>query len=209
MIYPNVLMTFNVNPDDRHQYYDAPKQSVKDADRLDRFMRFWRTFFDRITEYDIEVYLQVEASEPYKGSSAIQRSRLHFHGYIRFPDIDSLKWFHLYGCALINQCAVYEIDTIEDPRYWYEYVHKQKFLMWPRIATVALDNEIPLAASVPFLQKNMPPVEEPVASDGGAQSLDGDRELKLGDCHLKLGSTAESRAHHKKKAIIRKRKPKK
>lgn len=136
------VYTFNVNPEDKYQYFTAPKRHVTENGRLEQFEIYWRSMFDSITEHNIGLYLQTELSEPITGQSKNQSSRLHFHGYIEFEDIHSLKWFLLYGTVLLSRVSTYEIDTIADPDHWYGYVHKQKFLGLPDISTCGMEERI-------------------------------------------------------------------
>lgn len=126
-----VIYAFNINPD--NQYVIKSKKSVADADRLQRFVRAWNNLLTELSISNIEYYLHMEASEPYKGteSATAQFSRLHWHGYIRFPNVESLRWFHLYGASLLTHSSTFCIKPITDPDMWYGYVHKQDFLKWP------------------------------------------------------------------------------
>lgn len=80
---------------------------------------------------NIEYYQVIELSEPVGSKSNKQESRLHTHGYIIFPNDDSLKWFLLYGSTILAKICRYEIDTIADFEYYWEYCHKQQFLGLP------------------------------------------------------------------------------
>lgn len=149
------LYSFTISPSDTYQYFKAPERSVQEVGREKKFDRFWRNLLNSITENNIDIYLQTELSEPVKDNT-LQSSRLHFHGYIRFPTADTLKWFLLYGTILLDRVCSYYIDTISDYGYWNEYVHKQKFLLLPRIATVAMEIDISeLSTTHPFIPKDI------------------------------------------------------
>lgn len=127
------VYTFNVSPDNDRQYECRPKGSLADRDRLESFVKYWTRFFQEFTISEVEFYLQIELSEPVLESHTTQRSRLHFHGYISFPNASSLKWFLLYGTILLSEVSRYTIGTIGDPDTWYQYVTKQSFLGLPVI----------------------------------------------------------------------------
>lgn len=129
----DTVYTFNVSPSDSYQYTRAPTKSAGDTDRLKTFNKYFVRFFQQFTLQEIEFYLQTELSEPVTDKHTVQVSRLHFHGYIRFPTVNSLKWFLLYGTSLLEKVCRYEIDTIADPDKWNDYVHKQSFLGLPKI----------------------------------------------------------------------------
>lgn len=136
------LYTFNVNPSDTYQYFKKPQRSADYVPRHKAFNRYWSHMLNAFSEYEVEFYLQTEISEPVTGESNHQRSRYHFHGYIQFPTVSSLRWFLSYGTVLLADTSTYKIDTINDPDHWYNYVHKQEFLQLANISTCGMDHDI-------------------------------------------------------------------
>lgn len=125
--------TFNIAPADKYQYFDKPPKSLGDFDRLKMFTKHWTKFMKEFDIANIKYYLQTELSTPFDGKNKEQRSRLHYHGIIYFPDKEALTWFLLYATLLLYECATFKIDTIKDPIDWHTYVHKQKELCLPRL----------------------------------------------------------------------------
>lgn len=125
--------TFNVSPSDSYQHYIKPTTSKGEEDRLSKFTKYWKRFFQEFTLNEIHFYLQTELSEPIGETDTNQSSRLHYHGYITFPTVHSLKWFLLYGTVLLSKVCRYTIGPINDPEVWYNYVTKQSFLELPII----------------------------------------------------------------------------
>lgn len=135
---------FNINPDDAHQYFDkTPKSTLEriENDRLKRFVQAFTRLLQEFTLNEILFHMKVEASFPCKETSTNFRSRLHFHGYIKFPTVHSLRWFYLYGTVILDKVARTIIKPIGDPEGWHKYIHKQDFLKWPEITQFGGEGE--------------------------------------------------------------------
>lgn len=126
-----IVYSFNISPSDQYQHFMKPQESLGEEDRLPKFTRAWSRYLQLLTTNEIEYRLQTELSEPIVKTDVNQSSRLHFHGYIRFTTIHSLKWFLLYGTIYLSKISRLHIDTIADPEHWYSYVTKQEFLGLP------------------------------------------------------------------------------
>lgn len=108
--------------------------------RLECFTKHWKKIFAELNIGGVEFTLQMEISTPYdKVARTRQIARLHFHGLIRFPDAPAFLWFHLYGITLLEKICTFEIDTISDPRVWYDYCHEQSFLSLEAFASDIID----------------------------------------------------------------------
>lgn len=130
------VYTFNVSPSDKYQYEKAPQSTTEqkgEHNRLQSFTKYWTKFFQEFTISEIQFHLQTELSEPVFDGSGRQVSRLHYHGYIKFPNVSSLRWFLLYGTVLLDKVCRYTIGSIEDPLVWYNYISKQSFLKLPML----------------------------------------------------------------------------
>lgn len=130
---PSVLYSFNISPSDSYQYNCKPD---KDSDRLGRFVRAYKKLLKEFSISSIEYYLQIELSEPVHETATHQEPRLHMHGYIKFCDSESLKWFLMYGAYLLSRTARYTIDTITDSEQWWDYCNKQSFLGLPVLSNL-------------------------------------------------------------------------
>lgn len=139
-VHMNQLYTFNVSPSDTYQYESGRDEKYETFTRLKKFQKYWNNLFKEFSVADVQYYLQTELSEPYSGNDKLQSSRLHFHGYIAFPNREALLWFHLDGSVLLAKTCRFEIDTIADPQIWYDYVHKQAFLELPVITNTSIDD---------------------------------------------------------------------
>lgn len=54
--------------------------------------------------------------------------RFHYHGTIKFFDVGS---FYMVGFARLLAWGAFEIDTIDDKKYWSKYKKKDKSVMKP------------------------------------------------------------------------------
>lgn len=55
--------------------------------------------------------------------------RLHWHGYILFPDKESIRDFYGFVIPVLLDNNQIEIDSIEDPEIWDSYIQKQHDIM--------------------------------------------------------------------------------
>lgn len=118
------MYTFNVNPDDSMQCLTAPKDNVTDPNRLDRFTKKYKKIYDELfVNTNICVYLQVEISEP-RVMNKGQFPRLHFHGWIDFPDYDDILYFLMNILPVLTRCNQIEIDTFDNAIMRDMYCHK-------------------------------------------------------------------------------------
>lgn len=129
--------TFTVNPENQHHGKKKACVTEKDKDRDVLINNQWKKLLQEFSINSIEFILQMEASEPVRGNRDPDKavSRLHYHGKIFFTTRDSLRWFLMYGTAILSKICSYEIDELNDPELWEEYCNKQSFLEWPRLRT--------------------------------------------------------------------------
>lgn len=99
--------SLTIAPCDDYQYWNA-------NDRMDKF-RSWLRLRLRKLSADIEAHLELSP-----------RGRLHMHGTIRFTSRRGVYNFYLNDIYSLLKTSQVEIDTIKDPKIWYDYCNKQK-----------------------------------------------------------------------------------
>lgn len=137
-IHLGIEYTFTVNPEG--QYDSLKRTSLEVPKRHESVHKSMRKIFAELAVSGVQYYLQMEASEPIGGVTPKKAgSRFHYHGYIKFPTVESLRDFYEYGTVYLTNTSSYEIDTIKDRDAWDEYVNKQSFLGWPVDCTYDYD----------------------------------------------------------------------
>jgi len=103
----------SINPDDSHQYM-TEKEYTK---RLKLFVDNQKIILNRILQpLKYELYLEVSPV-----------GRLHWHGYIKYNNIETLKRFYLTQVIKLKHISTFEIDTMNGK--WDAYVVKQ-YKIW-------------------------------------------------------------------------------
>jgi len=106
---------FTINPSQLHQ-----EKNTKE--RLKEFQANMIPVFKALKTCTLfSLYLELSPS----------KQNLHYHGYICFTNLRCLGVFYLNVLPLIcTECQI-EIDTINDPVVWAQYVTKQRHIMEP------------------------------------------------------------------------------
>lgn len=146
----------NLNPDDRHQYFD-------DVQRIAKVRAFVTEHVIQLKMFGINYHLNFEFSEPMCNVSN-QRPRLHCHGVIEFTTPKSVKSWLLNQFEYTGRNSHMFIRKLEN-NGWIQYMSKQQHII----------EEKPITNSDNFLQtilmnvnqspeggkgdKNVPPTE--------------------------------------------------
>lgn len=114
-----VLYAVTFNPCDTHQYILKPDRKTK-----------IKTVYREILETcNCKYYLKLEFSEP-RGmrTKDFFGPRLHFHGFLRFDNKEQLHDFLFKTYHLLCKYGTSDIDLVNDPAIWWDYIHKQKII---------------------------------------------------------------------------------
>jgi len=103
--------------------------------------------------------------------------RLHYHGVIYFTNIDSIRWFLMYGAVDLSRVCSYNIEPIKDRDQWVQYCTKQEFLKWPVVHSYHYDT----ISKVPVGLCPRGSRSEPAAAEDGETSADTPRESPNGN----------------------------
>lgn len=123
-----------LNPCDSHQYFTK-------TDRRHKFINYVNEKLLHYSKLQIDYYFTVELSEPHVGKFNNNAGpRLHLHGCIKFNSNKGLTiWLLNYYHILLQDCLV-DIDKINHPSIWIEYIHKQQEITnFPNLTNLALD----------------------------------------------------------------------
>ncbi len=121
LLKPHVKYTFSVAPDDDHQYFKHP-------DRNKMLKDYYLKKFKKLG-HSAHIIMVLECSSP-RTKNPIQQTRLHFHGTICFSPIGIFKFYaHNWNDLLLN--SLFEIDTIDCPETWHNYMYKDASIMIP------------------------------------------------------------------------------
>lgn len=139
LLRPGTLYAWTIAPNDKCQCLgvERPKMGNTRRTRLDSVYRSFSKVLTEMEISNIEYILNVEISEPFSGSSNGQIPRIHYHGYLYFPDCDSILEFLQYDAVTLSTKCLQTIKQIfiEDDGTckWDAYMEKQQFLNIPPI----------------------------------------------------------------------------
>ncbi len=119
----NTYYEITINPEDRYQYFGAPRRLEKFIVKSQSLLR------DSLGVYDTEYELVTELSEPYINvHKKSPLPRLHFHGKIKFKTDVHVGLFLLNGLYLLSRFALVTINKYRKDK-WTGYIHKQNAIM--------------------------------------------------------------------------------
>lgn len=115
----DVLYAVTFNPCDTHQFILKP-------DRKTKIKSLYREILETC---NCKYHLKLEFSEP-RGmrTKDFFGPRLHFHGVIKFTNKEQLHDFLFKTYHLLCKYGTVDIDLVNDPSKWYEYIYKQKVI---------------------------------------------------------------------------------
>lgn len=123
-----ITYSITLNPTDQYQ-------ALGKEGRWDIVSKLFRKELNKVKG---NIYVVLEYSEP-RGmkTSGYAGPRIHGHGIITFPKNRQLDaWLETDMYNLLRWCSV-DIDTIQDPEIWYNYMHKQRIRKHNMIANYA------------------------------------------------------------------------
>lgn len=115
VVNPSTIYELSLAPNDKLQFFDY-------KDRLKKFTKQNHLLLYKLMK-DYRGHLNIECS---------RHGRLHFHGYITFPNIDEIKQFYLYTVHSLEDqytCAMNPYRQEE----WDKYISKQSKFEWGKI----------------------------------------------------------------------------
>lgn len=102
--------SITLNPEDAYQFWDMPDRlALFEKHHLNHLKKL--AIHDRINVCVFDLHLELSPA-----------GRLHYHGYLRMLN---KKTFYLYTLHKLAKQYQYEIDVINDPQVWDDYVNKQ------------------------------------------------------------------------------------
>lgn len=100
--------------------YNPAQQWEDRADRIQKILSSTKRHLDK---YSFIYHLKWELSNPDKCQTT---SRLHFHGYIYWPNHQHLvRWYQEQRNELAKH-GMFVIKDIDDPQTWSNYIHKDQ-----------------------------------------------------------------------------------
>jgi hypothetical protein len=120
----DVFYAISISPDDNHQEWGIKKDNQSYKQRLDLFKTNQSLLINRILQpCRYKLFLEISPL-----------GRLHWHGKIKFVDMDCVKRFYLTQIHQLTSVATFELDEIEDDDKWQAYITKQNKI-WNIIIT--------------------------------------------------------------------------
>lgn len=107
----NEFYTLTLNPNDRHQYFDA-------TNRIDKLTSYMQAKILDCPNMDVDVHMEIS-----------RKGRLHFHGTIMFCKTEHILYFYLHKINEWLESFQIEIDTISDRLKWDTYCTKSSNLI--------------------------------------------------------------------------------
>lgn len=114
--------TLTINPDDKHQYYNAP-------DRLQSFRNFMYEQLQSLSTYGIQYTMYIELSEPQDNVKSEHGPRLHLHGIMKFCSKKAVRHFLMKEFYKMTRYAKIRIDPVDNAVEWLKYCTKQQHIM--------------------------------------------------------------------------------
>ena len=128
LIRPNTLYAWTISPDDKHQALGVRRpKSLGALSRLETVKKGFKALFTDMDISNIDYYLITEITEPFSGKSGNQIPRIHYHGYLWFPDASAILDYLQYTALDFSTKATTTIKPITDDN-WAAYLDKQQFL---------------------------------------------------------------------------------
>lgn len=115
---PNVLYEITLNPNDSSQLLQST------ANRYTQVTRNLDTLLTNIK--GIYYNLKTEFTMPQYGYEG-KMARIHFHGLIKFYDIQALRNFYIYHFHQITKRYSIQLNNYR-PKIWDEYINKQQYM---------------------------------------------------------------------------------
>jgi len=109
------VYSFSYNPKDQPLLAPINHRDVFGTN-LQCWMEEQKQFFTRLKHCEVDIVLEIS-----------KNGRFHFHGYINIKDIAR---FYASDIRRLQVKGSYEIDIINDPEKWREYVSKQFKVMF-------------------------------------------------------------------------------
>lgn len=126
MLAIKTLYTFNMNPNDDHQYFNDEDDRLRYCIRYLINNTMWKFINNRTT---IKFVLVPEIDNSHKYSGPPKKNRVHFHGTIIFKTIKDIKMWYYYIYNVLTKNFSVEVDTIENKDTWFNYMYKNKDTM--------------------------------------------------------------------------------
>lgn len=189
LIRPDTIYAWTIAPDDKHQYLGVRRpKSLGAKTRLQSVQDSFAKVFTELEISNIEFYLVTEFTEPFTGKTIAQIPRIHYHGYIYFPDVESILGFLQYDALDLSTKCMQTIKPLTDKAKWSSYLTKHQFLGIKPITSNNYSN-IEMYASLEEVPKAPSPAgtvrsivqEPPVGVLGNAGRKTRKRKIKMTD----------------------------
>lgn len=130
-----ITYTFTINFEDDFQSFDQPL-----VHRLHFIMKRIDPFFKKLHKVaTFTLYPEFSTPDQKTQYKLLKRRdilnicepsgpRFHYHGTVRFHDVGT---FYLKYYQKLLHYGLFEIDTIQDPKIWNDYITKDKEVMKP------------------------------------------------------------------------------
>lgn len=125
MLSVKTLYTFNLNPNNDHQYWNDEDCRLRYCIRYLVNNNLYKFINNRTT---ISYTLVPEISNSHKYDNPV-KNRVHFHGTILFKTIKDIKMWYYYIYNVLNKNFSVEVDTIKNKDTWFSYMYKNKDTM--------------------------------------------------------------------------------